>query len=94
MSRWTLRSSERLLVPAVLLFGMAGLVVACGVVGPPVPPEDVGVTPTITRQKLQHAREEQKQEPEAAEEATREVTEPALPGAGVELPPLKPVGTR
>jgi hypothetical protein len=81
-------------VPAVLLFGMAGLVVACGVVGSPIPPEDVGVTPTITRQKLQHAREEQKQEPAAAEEPTQEVTEPALQGQDVELPPLKPVGTR
>lgn len=81
-------------MPAVLLFGMAGLVVACGVVGSPIPPEDVGVTPTITRQKLQHAREEQKQEPAAAEEPTQEVTEPALQGQDVELPPLKPVGTR
>ena len=81
-------------MPAVLLFGMAGLVVACGVVGSPIPPEDVGVTPTITRQKLQHAREEQKQEPAAAEEETQEVTEPALQGQDVELPPLRPVGTR
>lgn len=79
--------------PDVLLFGMVGLMVACGVVGSPIPPEDVGVTPTITRQKLQHAREEQKQEA-AAEEPTQEVTEPALQGQDVELPPLRPVGTR
>lgn len=77
----------------MLLFGMAGLLVACGVVGPPIPPEDVGVTPTITRQKQQHAREEQKQEP-APEEETQGVTDPALQGQDVELPPLRPVGTR
>lgn len=79
---------------AVLLFGIAGIVAACGVVGPPIPPEDVGVTPTITRQKLQHERDEQKREAAAAEEATQDVTEPALQGQGVELPPLRPVGTR
>ena len=77
----------------MLLFGIAGLLVACGVVGSPVPPEDVGVTPTITRQKLQHEREERRQQP-AMEGATQEVTEPALPGTDVELPPLRPVGTR
>lgn len=93
MSRWTSPSRERVRRPAVLLFGMAGLLVACGVVGPPIPPEDVGVTPTITRQKQQHAREEQKQEP-AAEEATQEATDPALLGQDVVLPPLRPVGTR
>ena len=79
---------------AALLFGIAGLLVACGVVGPPIPPEDVGVTPTITRQKLQHAREEQKQEAAVTEEAPQGATEPALQGPDVELPPLRPVGTR
>ena len=93
MSSWTLPLRERMRRPVALLFGMAGLWVACGVVGPPIPPEDVGVTPTITRQKQQHAREEQKQEP-VAEEATQEVTEPALQEPEVELPPLRPVGTR
>jgi len=80
--------------PAMLVFGAAGLLVACGVVGSPIAPEDVGVTPTINRQKQQHALEDQKQRGAAAEEATQEVTEPALEGPGVELPPLKPVGTR
>lgn len=77
---------------ATLLFGIAGVLAACGVVGPPIPPEDVGVTPTITRQKKKHALEEQKRS--AAAEATQEATEPALQGQDVELPPLRPVGTR
>jgi predicted small lipoprotein YifL len=78
---------------AALLFGIAGLLAACGVVGPPIPPEDVGVTPTITRQKLQHAHAEQKQEAAVAEETPQDA-EPALQGPDVELPPLRPVGTR
>jgi predicted small lipoprotein YifL len=77
----------------VLLYGIVGLLAACGVVGPPIPPEDVGVTPTINRQKAQHAREEQKQGAAAAE-ATQETSEPALEGQDVNLPPLRPVGTR
>jgi predicted small lipoprotein YifL len=77
----------------VLLYGIVGLVAACGVVGPPIPPEDVGVTPTIERQKKEHALEEQKQGAAAAE-ATQEATEPALQGQDVNLPPLRPVGTR
>jgi hypothetical protein len=32
-----------------------GLLVACGVVGSPVPPEYVGVAPTVEKQKKQHA---------------------------------------
>ena len=35
-----------------------GTLVACGVVGAPVPPESVGVTPTIERQKKSEALDE------------------------------------
>jgi len=88
------QSREIMRRTAALLFGIAGLLTACGVVGPPIPPEDVGVTPTITRQKLQHAHEEQKHEAAVAEETPQDATEPALQGPDVELPPLRPVGTR
>jgi hypothetical protein len=94
MSSWPSRSCKMTRLTTVWLFGIAALLTACGVVGAPIPPEDVGVTPTITRQKLQHAREEQKQEAAPAEEATQDVTEPTLQGQDVELPPLRPVGTR
>lgn len=63
---------------------------ACGVVGPPVPPETVGVASTVERQKQRDAAEAQKREAEAAAAAA----EPALQGQDVDLPPLRPVGTR
>jgi predicted small lipoprotein YifL len=60
---------------------------ACGVVGSPVAPEDVGVAPTIERQK--------RSDTEAADRAGDE-TQPVLvpQGQDVDLPPLRPVGTR
>ena len=62
--------------------------VACGTIGSPIPPEDVGVTPTIERQKRIDAMEAQKRE--ASESET--VLEPR--GQDVDLPDLRPVGTR
>jgi hypothetical protein len=62
---------------------------ACGVVGAPIPPEDVGVAPTIQRQKQLDALEAAKKQ--EAEEAPV-VLEPQ--GQDVDLPPLHPVGTR
>jgi hypothetical protein len=59
----------------------AGALVSCGVIGAPVPPEDVGVTRTIEEQKKREALD-----------ATRPET--TLQGQDVALPPLRPVGTR
>jgi len=61
---------------------------ACGVVGTPIAPEDVGVAPLIERQKRLDALDAKKRE---AEEAPP-VLEPQ--GQDVDLPPLRPVGTR
>ena len=60
---------------------------ACGTVGSPIPPEDVGVAPTIERQK--------KFDADAAKRETEE-SQPVLEpmGQDVELPSLRPVGTR
>ncbi|MBI3355793.1 MAG: hypothetical protein HY038_03300 [Nitrospirae bacterium] len=69
----------------------AGLMISCGVVGPPIAPELVGVAPTIERQKKQHELEEKQREAAAAEAAE---ADPALQGQDVNLPPLRPVGTR
>ena len=69
---------------------VAGLAcVACGVMGTPIPPEDVGVTPLIERQKKLDALEAAKKR-EADD--TPVVLEPQ--GQDVDLPPLHPVGTR
>ena len=47
-----------------------GLLVGCGTVGSPVPPESVGVNPTIERQKKLEALEEKQREAAAADEST------------------------
>jgi hypothetical protein len=72
----------------VWLVWAAGLGVSCGVIGPPIPPEDVGVTPVIERQKRQDELDAKKRE--ATE--TQPLLEPE--GQDVNLPPLRPVGTR
>ena len=64
-----------------------GSLVACGIVGSPIPPEDVGVTPTIERQKKidAEARNVKPKNPQPSPEPL---------GQDVDLPPLRPVGTR
>jgi hypothetical protein len=66
----------------------AWVTAACGVMGTPIPPEDVGVAPLIQRQNRQDELDAKKRE---AEE-TPPVLEPQ--GQDVDLPPLFPVGTR
>ncbi len=69
-------------------------VAACGVVGPPIAPEDVGVNTTITRQKaqLQKSGTVQPADNATGPSAPAEPVEPK--GQDEELPPLRPVGTR
>jgi hypothetical protein len=71
-----------------------GTLVACGVVGSPIPPESVGVTPTIERQKKLEALEEKQREAAAVAESTEPQPDPMLQGQDVDLPPLQPVGIR
>jgi len=70
-----------------------GTLVACGVAGAPVPPEDVGVNLTIERQKQLEALEEKQRSTAADVESTEPQTDPVLQGQDVNLPPLQPVGT-
>lgn len=79
----------------LVLLVTAGLAMSCGVAGPPVAPETIGVAPTIQRQKLEHqqeALEAQRREKAAAEQEAE--PDPELQGEEIELPPLSPVGTR
>ncbi len=69
-----------------------GLLVACGTVGPPVPPENVGVNATIQLQKNRELLELNQRE--AAAESVELSQDPMLQGQDVNLPPLRPVGTR
>jgi hypothetical protein len=71
-----------------------GMLVACGAVGPPIPPENVGVSPTIERQKKLEALEEKQREAAAAAESAEPQPDPMLQGQDVNLPPLQPVGIR
>jgi hypothetical protein len=78
-----------------LMVGMTiGTLVSCGAVGAPIPPENVGVTPTIERQKKLEALKEKEREAAAAAESTEPQSDPVLQGQDVDLPPLQPVGTR
>ena len=81
-------------VRSVLVGVITGVLVGCGVVGPPVPPENVGVNPTIERQKKVEALEEKQRESAAAAESAEPLPDPMLQGQDVNLPPLRPVGTR
>lgn len=81
-------------VRSVLVGAVTGLLVGCGTVGPPVPPENVGVNPTIEGQKKLEALEEKQREAAAAVESAEPLPDPMLQGQDVNLPPLRPVGTR
>lgn len=71
-----------------------GTLVACGVVGAPIPPESVGVNLTIERQKKLEALEQKQREAAAAAESAEPQPGATLQGQDVDLPTLQPVGTR
>lgn len=73
---------------AVVIIVLAGLLTSCGVVGSPVPPEYVGVTPTIDKQKRQQALEAERQAAESGE------PDPTLGIHDIDLPPSQPTGIR
>jgi hypothetical protein len=73
---------------------ITGILVGCGTVGSPVPPEFVGVNPIIERQKKLEALEEKQHEAATANESTGSSPDPTPQGQDVDLPPLRPVGTR
>lgn len=76
------------------VFSLCPAIAACGVVGPPIAPEYVGVNPTITRQKAQLQKSGTTQ-PAANATVSSAPIEPVEPkGQDEELPPLRPVGTR
>ena len=66
--------------------------VSCGVVGPPVAPENVGMAATIERQKQLDAREAEQREALTKKENME--PGPEVQGQDLDLPPLRPVGAR
>ena len=78
----------------IALGAMALLVVGCGRLGHPVPPEYVGVGPLLERERVKEEQAKRKEDEDrtfTAEEAEEE-TVPTV--EDVTLPPLQPVGTR
>ena len=71
-----------------------GVLMGCGAVGAPIPPENVGVNLTIERQKKLELLEEKQREAAAEVEPIEPQPDSTLPGQDVNLPPLQPVGTR
>ncbi|HSF10585.1 MAG TPA: hypothetical protein VLA60_14335, partial [Nitrospirales bacterium] len=59
--------------------------IGCGAVGPPIPPEEVGIEAKVRKQQQEQARKEGLTE---EEQSTTPVEE------AVELPALYPIGTR
>jgi len=66
------------------LVGILGFTQGCGVVGPPLPPEDIGIEAKIRAQK------------KAAKDAGEQGDQEAIPldQQDAPLPPLKPVGSQ
>ncbi len=72
----------------LIIWGMMALLlipIGCGAVGPPIPPEDVGIEAKIRKQQQDQA----KKEGLTVEEQTIPPVEET-----VELPALYPIGTR
>lgn len=70
------------------------VVTACGVVGAPIAPENVGVNPTIARQKTELKKLGGPQEAVDTTVSSDQVSPGEFKGQDEELPPLRPVGTR
>ena len=85
----------RMLSVTSIVVGMTmGVLMGCGAVGAPIPPENVGVNLTIERQKKLELIEEKQREVAAEAESTEPQPDSMLQGQDVNLPPLQPVGTR
>ncbi len=68
----------------------------CGVVGSPIPPEDVGVTPIIERQKRRDANRLDAQVQAAPSQAAPLSDQELMmePAESLPVPPLRQMGTR
>ena len=81
-------------VTSIVVVVVIAMLAACGAVGAPIPPESVGVTPTIERQKKLEALQEKQREAAMAAESAEPQPDPLLQGQDVDLPTLQPMRTR
>ena len=78
---------RKIISRAALMMFLFSVCTACGAVGSPIPPEDVGIEAKLRKQRQQQTKEDLTTEGESTEEIPLE-EEP------VTLPPLHPIGTR
>jgi len=67
------------------VIALSSVVMSCGAVGSPIPPEDVGIEAKVRKQQKDKAQ---------SEEALTEDGTISADEEGVELPALYPIGTR
>jgi hypothetical protein len=87
-------NKQMLNVTSIVAGVTMGVLMGCGAVGSPIAPENVGVNPTIERQKKLELLEEKQREAAAEVESAEPQPDSTLQGQDVNLPPLQPVGTR
>lgn len=75
-------------IPVILCVSLSS---ACGQVNSPIPPEDVGIEAKLRQQQTQQQKQQQKQLED--QEKPREAEVP-IEEETIELPPLRPIGTR
>ncbi len=78
----------------LILLGTPCMMVGCGVIGPPVPPETVGIAPVIERQKQAEAQKSGVSRPPSHADPDGGVGNMGPVGQDEVLPPLRPIGTR
>jgi len=83
MNAWHLKSSRFRMTLSFLVLSI--FPVGCGAVGPPIPPEDVGIEAKIRKQQRATAIEN---------DVASEDPDAAIEEEAVELPALYPIGTR
>jgi hypothetical protein len=76
-----LRAYHYPIIGALVLVGCGG----CGAIGPPIPPEDVGIAAKLLREEKRAAEEDRKRKTQEPEK---------IPEDEVTLPPLRPIGER
>jgi hypothetical protein len=77
----------------ILVLGLC-MIMGCGMVGPPVPPETVGVAPIIERQEQLRSQPDDAPRAPMRSEPGEEAEFMGPVGQDQALPPLRPIGTR
>ena len=83
MNSWYLQSDRYMMPLSFLVLLM--FPIGCGAVGPPIPPEDVGIEAKVRKQQDENAK---------SNGTISEDLDPSVDEGAVELPTFYPIGTR